>query len=169
VFGNKILIHINLKFQAVNPSLLSSVQSIYTRHTSDRTVAKDRYLSLTLHAAWQPQRRPSRCSAMTCVAFLVMFHWHILEERNYLAQRSHWFTELGTSSGLSGGPALNTAQLSFLCRSPHFPKRHCLTCSILLVLGSSLPIAEPETQRSLRGLLTLLLRHTSPLVVCLYT
>ena len=65
---------------------------------------------------------------------------------------------MGTSSGLSGGPALSTAQLSFLCRSPHFPKRQCLTCSILLVLRSSLPIAEPETQRSLLGPLTLLLR-----------
>ena len=108
-------------------------------------------LTLTLHAAWEPHRRPSRCSAMTCVALLVMFHWHILEERNYLPQRSHWFTELDTSSGLSGGPALSRTQLSFLCRSPHFPKRHCLTCSILLPLRSTLPIAEPEKQRSLRG------------------
>jgi hypothetical protein len=164
-----MLVHINLKFQTVNPSLLSLAQSLHTRHTTDRTVAKYRHLSLTLHAAWQPQRRPSRCSAMTCVALLVMFHRHILEERNYLPQRSHWFTELGTSSGLSGGPVLSRAQLSFLYRSPHFPKRHCLTCSVLLVLRSSLPIAEPEKQRSLRGPLTLLLRHTSPLVVCLYT
>lgn len=147
---------------------MSSAQSLHTPHTPDRTVAKDRHPSLTLHVAWQPQRRPSCCSAMIRVALLVMFHWHILEERNYLPQRSHWFTELGTSSGLSGGQALSRAQLSFLCRSPHFPKRHCLTCSILLVLRSSLPIAEPETQRSLHGPLTSLLRHTSPLVVCLY-
>jgi hypothetical protein len=49
---------------------------------------------------WPPLASGTHTAVHNGIPFSIMFHWNILEERSYLAQRSHYCTHLKTSSGL---------------------------------------------------------------------